>query len=126
MNHPRKKIISLAIGLLCTGAASAAAPDASDDSITIYSSLQPGAVSPELYRPVSGRYSSGQVPGYAIVRHDRVYDIEKGLHPLRVSNVAALIDPTTVTFTSLDKPATRVLEQSFQFELLTQGRQTVL
>ena len=122
MNHPRKKFISLAIGLLCAGAATAATPDASDDSITIYSSLQPGAVSPELYRPVSGRYSGGQVPGYAIVRHDRVYDIEKGLHPLRVSNVAALIDPTTVTFSSLDKPATRVLEQSFQFDLVSQAK----
>ncbi len=55
MNHPRKKLISLATGLLCTGVAVAAAPDASDDSITIYSRLQPGAVSPDLYRPVSGR-----------------------------------------------------------------------
>ncbi len=64
----------------------------------------------------------GQVPGYAIVRHDRTYDIEKGLHPLRVSNVAALIDPTTVTFASLDQPATRVLEQSFQFDLVSQAK----
>jgi len=122
MNHPRKKLISLATGLLCTGIAVAAAPDASDDSITIYSRLQPGAVSPDLYRPVSGRNFGGQVPGYAIVRHDRTYDIEKGLHPLRVSNVAALIDPTTVTFASLDQPATRVLEQSFQFDLVSQAK----
>ena len=122
MNHPRKKLISLATSMLCTGFAVAAPPDTSDDSVTIYSRLQPGAVSPELYRPVSGQSFGGQVPGYAIVRHDRTYDIEKGLHPLRVSNVAALIDPTTVTFASLDQPETRVLEQSFQFDLVSQAK----
>jgi len=122
MNHPRKKLTALVISMFCTGLVSAAAPDASDDSLTIYSSVQPGAISPDLYRPVSGRHYGGQVPGYAIVRHDRLYDIEKGLHPLRVSDVAALIDPTTVTFASLDKPSTRVVEQSFQFDLVSQEK----
>ena len=122
MNHPTQKLLSLIIGTFCAGVATAAATNESDDSITIYSSLQPGAISPDLYRPVSGRNYGGQVPGYAIVRHDRTYDIEKGLHPLRVSNVAALIDPTTVTFTSLDQPETRVLEQSFQFDLVSQAK----
>jgi len=116
-----QKLIPLAIGTLIAGTAHAA-PGDSDDSVTIYSRMQPGAVSPDLYRPVSGRLSGGQVPGYAIVRHDRTYDIEKGLRPLRVSNVAALIDPTTVTFTSLDRPETRVLEQSFQFDLVSQEK----
>jgi hypothetical protein len=110
----------IAMSALACGAA-AAAP-VSDDSVTIYSSLQPGAVSPDLYRPAPGRHFSGQVPGYAIVRHDRPYDIEKGLHTLRVTDVAALIDPTTVTFASLDRPATRVLEQSFQFDLVSQAK----
>jgi hypothetical protein len=110
-----------ASGVLFSAAAVASAAD-SDDSITIYSRLQPGAVRPELYRPVAGRHSGGQVPGYAIVRHDRAYDIEKGLHTLRVTDVAALIDPTTVTFSSLDDPGTRVLEQSFQFDLVSQAR----
>ena len=35
------------------------------------------------------------------------------------TEVAALIDPTTVTFTSLTDPATRVLEQNFQFDLVS-------
>jgi hypothetical protein len=106
---------------MLAGTSAAAAP-VSDDSVTIYSKLQPGAVSPDLYRPAPGRHYSGQVPGYAIVRHDRPYDIEKGLHTLRVSDVAALIDPTTVTFTSLDDSRTRVLEQSFQFDLVSQAK----
>ena len=107
--------------LACASATAAEAPP-SDDSVTIYSRLQPGAVSPDLYRPVAGQHFGGQVPGYAIVRHDRPYDIEKGVQPLRVTDVAALIDPTTVTFSSLDDPRTRVLEQSFQFDLVSQAK----
>ena len=122
MKRPTKKLLPLVIGTLCIGTAMAARPSDSDDSITIYSSMQPGAVSPNLYRPVSGRQFGVQVPGYAIIRHDRSYDIEKGLHTLRVADVAALIDPTTVTFSSLDEPRTRVMEQSFQFDLVSQAK----
>lgn len=94
----------------------------SDDSITIYSRLQPGAVAPEWYRPSGGQNLGGAVPGYAIVRHDRSYAIERGVSRLRITDVAALIDPTTVTFASLDRPATRVIEQSFQFDLVSQEK----
>jgi hypothetical protein len=94
----------------------------SDDSITIYSRMQAGAVSPEWYRPAAGRNMGGQVPGYAIVRHDRSYDLNRGKSFLRVTDVAALIDPTTVIFSSLDRPETRVLEQSFQFDLVSQAK----
>lgn len=93
-----------------------------DDAVTIYSSLTPGAVSPELYRPVDGRNGHGHVPGYAIVRHDRPYAIDQGLQTLRVTDVAAQIDPTTVTFASLDEPGTRVIEQSFKFDLVSQSK----
>jgi len=104
-----------------TALAAAEAPD-SDDSITIYSRMQAGAVAPELYRPSAGRNYGGQVPGYAIVRHDRSYNLNRGKNALRVTDVAALIDPTTVTFSSLNKPDTRVLEQSFQFDLVSQAK----
>jgi hypothetical protein len=115
------KYLTAALSVLfCTAAAAAATQ--SDDSITIYSRLQPGAVPPDLYRPVQGRQFGGQVPGYAIVRHDRRYALDRGLQTLRVTDVAALIDPTTVTFTSLDRPETRVLEQSFQFDLVSQAK----
>ena len=113
-------LISAAVTAALT--APLATPVTADDSVTIYSSLRPGAVPPELYRPVAGRQAYGQVPGYGVVRHDRRYDIERGVSTLRVTDVAALIDPTTVTFTSLDVPATRVLEQNFQFDLVSQQR----
>lgn len=119
MNNFNRTLLPVAVSMMCSLPALAAD---SDDSLTIYSSLQPGAIAPELYRPVAGRNTYGQVPGYAIVRHDRRYDIERGLNPLRVTDVAALIDPTTVTFTSKTEPRTLVAEQSFQFDLVSQAK----
>lgn len=90
--------------------------------LTIYSSAQPGSIPPELYRPVPGGgiYPPGAVPGYAIVRQDRVLELTSGRQELRFRDVAALIDPTTVRFESLTDPdGTRVLEQNFQFDLVS-------
>lgn len=121
----RRSALAVALGVvLGLGASGPAwsADNASDDSVTIYSRLRPGAVSPDLYRPVGGHQYGNNVPGYAIVRHDRNYDIPRGVSDLRVTDVAALIDPTTVTFTSRDVPQTRVIEQSFQFDLVSQAK----
>ncbi len=117
-----KRLIPLLVAAACQSSVLAANSTASDDSITIYSRMQPGAVDPSLYRPAGGQQYGGNVPGYAIVRHDRSFDLPKGTSALRVTDVAALIDPTTVTFTSLDQPDTRVLEQSFQFDLVSQAK----
>jgi hypothetical protein len=93
---------------------------AEDNIVTIYSSAQPGAIPPELYRPVPGRGNyTGTVPGFAVVRHERDYAIDRGYSQLRVTDVAALIDPTTVMFKSISHPDTRVLEQSFEFDLVS-------
>jgi hypothetical protein len=94
---------------------------ADDTAITIYSAEQPGAISPELYRPASGAAvpNAMNVPGYALVRHERDLKIDSGRSLLKFADVAALIDPTTVTFTSLSEPRTRVLEQNFQFDLVS-------
>ena len=59
------------------------------------------------------------VPGYALVRDERDMKIKQGRSQVSFTDVAALIDPTTVTFTSLSDPATRVLEQNFQFDLVS-------
>jgi len=125
MKNPTRSSLTRAIlaGLALGAGSVCASPEIqSKDSITIYSRMQPGAVAPETYRPTAGRRYGGQVQGYAIVRHDRPYDIERGVNPLRISDVAALIDPTTVTFSSLTEPRTRVLEQSFQFDLVSQAK----
>src|SRR3954468_4635725 len=119
-----RKPIAIAISSLCLGASlySAAALAAGPETaITIYSSAQPGAISPEFYRPVPGQGipNAMQVPGYALVRDDREIRISQGRSQLSFTDVAALIDPTTVTFTSLSDPSTRVLEQNFQFDLVS-------
>ncbi|MET0292487.1 MAG: DUF4139 domain-containing protein [Steroidobacteraceae bacterium] len=113
---------SATLALAALGLANvAAAPPADDTALTIYSSAQPGGVPAEYYRPSpgGGTPSASGVPGFAMVRHERRMRIEGGSSTLRFTDVAALIDPTTVTFTSLSDPSTRVLEQNFQFDLVS-------
>jgi len=106
-------------GVLLAGAAGAAGND--EVAITIYSSAAPGAIPPELYRPIpgSGVPNAMSVPGYAMVRNDRDLRLDNGRSTVKFTDVAALIDPTTVTFASLSEPRTRVLEQNFQFDLVS-------
>jgi len=77
----------------------AAAAEAEDTALTVYSSALPGAVPAELYRPLPGAagVNAQAVPGYALVRQDRVLNLERGRSSVKFSDVAALIDPTTVT-----------------------------
>jgi hypothetical protein len=107
------------LALLASSAAIAAEGD--ETAITIYSSAMPGAIPAELYRPIPGMgVPNGlAVPGYAMVRHDRSIKLENGRSIIKFTDVAALIDPTTVTFTSTSEPRTRVLEQNFQFDLVS-------
>lgn len=107
---------------LCTLAATAQGAEGDNTSLTIYSAARPGGIPPELYRPVPGQGlpSPMAVPGYAMVRHERPVNLNAGRGTLRFTDVAALIDPTTVQFSSLTDPDnTRVLEQNFQFDLVS-------
>jgi hypothetical protein len=119
---PLRPLLAIAVYCACLGLA---APDTRAaepaTAITIYSSAQPGAISPEFYRPIPGQGAPNAmaVPGYALVREAREMNIKSGRSQLSFTDVAALIDPTTVTFTSLSDPATRVLEQNFQFDLVS-------
>jgi hypothetical protein len=121
MRLPAQSAIALAIAavFLPPGAAMAQAP-ASGNALTIYSSARPGAIPPELYRH-GGRGQN--IPGYAVVRHERDLTLERGRNTVRYTDVAALIDPTTVTFESLTDPkGTAVVEQNFQFDLVNQEK----
>ncbi len=116
-------VLGLAAVAMCAG--SAQAGDDRAVALTIYSSAEPGAVPPELYRPLpespgyAPSYSGQQVPGFAIVRDERSFTVEGAKPTVRFTDVAARIDPTTVSFTSVSDPATRVLEQSYQFDLVS-------
>ena len=84
-------------------------------ALTVYSSAQPGAVDPRAFR---GAVDAAAVPGYAFVREDRQFQLARGRQQLRVTDVPAHIDPTTLSFSSLTDPrGTRVLAQSFEFDL---------
>ncbi|HVN98716.1 MAG TPA: hypothetical protein VMT49_01635 [Steroidobacteraceae bacterium] len=112
----------VASACLGAGAAPAAQPD--ESALTIYSSQQPGAISADFYRPVPGGSvpPASSVPGYAMVRQDRDVQLGAGRSTLRFSDVAGLIDPTTVTFTVPANPGVRVLEQNFQFDLVSTAK----
>ncbi len=101
----------------------AAQDDVGATSLTIYSTTRPGSVPADLYRPVPGQgnvYPGQAVPGYAMIRQERALDLTRGVNRLNFRDVAAYIDPTTVTFESRTAPdATRVIEQSFQFDLVS-------
>jgi len=63
------------------------------------------------------------VPGYAVVRQMRTVAIPEKSSILKFSDVAALIDPTTVQFKSLTDPkGTKVTEQDYQFDLVSQEK----
>ncbi|MGE0480697.1 MAG: DUF4139 domain-containing protein [Phycisphaerae bacterium] len=115
---------TLSLSLVLLAAATAAAQEKEGVSLTIYSTASPGAVPPELYQPAlrraHGQYSDVLVPGYAQVRQQRRVPIGSGQSPLRFTDVAALIEPTTVMFESLtDAAGTTVLEQNFEFDLVS-------
>lgn len=102
---------------------------ADDTALTIYSTASPGAIPAEWYRPVPGQSQGygynryNQIPGYAVIRQDRTLEIDQGLSELRFTDVAAMLDPTTVRFTSLTDPdGTAVLEQDYRFDLLSMDR----
>ncbi len=112
---PLTRSIAAAAVLATLLPAAALAAD-SGTALTIYSSTRPGAIPPELLR---GTLGGAAIPGYAMVRQQRELQLERGRNSARFSDVAALIDPTTVSFESLTDPAgTRVLAQNFQFDLV--------
>jgi hypothetical protein len=115
-----KLAVALACGVGCCAPwPCAALPD--ESALTIYSSQQPGAIAADFYRPVPGGAlpAAASVPGYALVRQDRDVQIASGRSSLRFTDVAGLIDPTTVTFSVPANPGVRVVEQNFQFDLVS-------
>src|SRR6187397_3597310 len=102
----------LAAAIIATFAAcAAAAADAPDYSLTVYSAAQPG----QLSTANLAQYGAN-LPGYALVRDSRRMELSQGIGALRFTDVAKRIDPTTVAFESLSDPAgTRVIEQNYQY-----------
>ena len=91
-------------------------------SLTVYSSADPAGFNPQQF--IQQQRSSGMdnvwgVPGYGVVKEVRRVRVPKGMGDLSFTDVAAWIDPTTVSFNDLDDAKTTVLEQNFQFDLVS-------
>ena len=113
----KKILATLCAAPLALSAAAVDVQESADTALTIYSSAQAGSISPEQYRN-GGQGQS--IPGYALIRQERAVNLDKGRTLIRFTDVAAQIDPTTVSFTSLTDPeGTRVIEQNYQFDLVS-------
>jgi len=79
--------------------------------------------------PAAGAVAAGPKEGAALTVYPRFGVVsetrELEIPPdgeVTVTNVAALIDPTTVRFESLTDPAAKVLEQNFQYDVVSSWR----
>ncbi|MCC7260418.1 MAG: DUF4139 domain-containing protein, partial [Alphaproteobacteria bacterium] len=114
--------VAVVLPFACAGAGD----KTSGVGLTIYSSAQPGAIDANSFRPVPGMDASYNqplnVPGYAIVRDERMMNLPEKTSHLQFSDVAAYIDPTTVNITSLTSPDdTQVIEQNYLFDLVNRS-----
>lgn len=55
----------------------------------------------------------------ALVKDRRMMELPIGMGELRFTDVAALIDPTSVWFRSLTEPKVRVLEQNYEYDVIS-------
>ncbi len=92
-------------------------------SLTVYSSADPAGFNPQQFiaqqRQGHTPNFGWSVPGFGVVRDVRSMSIDSGTGFLRLTDVAAFIDPTTVRFADLTHPATTILEQRFEFDLVS-------
>lgn len=117
----RALCVAAVLGIGIAGAT--AAEQGPTTALTIYSSAEPGAIPPELYKPTPyGPRERSDLPGYAFVKQEREVELQQGRSTIRFTDVAAEIDPTTVSFASLTDANARVLEQNYQFDLVSRDK----
>lgn len=92
-------------------------------SVTVYSSADPAGFDPQRFiaqqRQGYDPNYAWQVPGFGVVKELRKLTLKEGMNELRFTDVAEFIDPTTVSFTDMSSDATTVLEQNFEFDLVS-------
>ncbi len=88
-------------------------------SITIYSTADVATFDPRELAEQRKMDPDYKIPGYGVIRETRRIPLIAGENLLKFTNVAAGIDPTTVSFKSLTAPeSTAVLEQNFEYDLV--------
>ena len=117
-------LLCLFAGALTTRPLRADEPNTDGPALTVYSTADPASFDPQQFisqqRAGANPNFAWQVPGFGVVKETRKVKLNAGLTELRFTDVAQFIDPTTVSFTDLTNPgATTVLEQNFQFDLVS-------
>jgi len=115
--------LTLAVSVLAAASAADRAAEGPGTSITVYSSADPAGFDPQGFvaqqRMGMNPQFASQVPGFGVVRQTRTIAMRAGTFDLPFTDVAAFIDPTSVGFVDLTDPSTTVLEQNFQFDLVS-------
>ena len=92
--------------------------------LTVYTPTQQPGRPMQYYQQqyVEGRYV--QVPqGYAVVKDWRKMKLDKGRNTIRFTDVAKMIDASTVFFKSLTDPeGTFVVEQNYEYDLVSRDK----
>jgi hypothetical protein len=89
-------------------------------ALTIYSTADAATFDPQDIAALRQANAAYKVPGYAVVGEMRKITLASGENTLKFSDIAAGIDPTTVSFKSLTAPnSTAVIEQNFEYDLVT-------
>jgi len=90
-------------------------------SLTLYSSADPAGFDPRQFldQARAGGNAVTGVPGFGLVRETRMMEMPMGVGQLSFTDVAASMDPTTVSFNDLTEPTTVVLDQRFEFDLVS-------
>jgi len=125
------KRASFVVALSCAVLAVAFAAPAAEETrqkegkgLTIYTPSQRSGQPVQYYQQqwVGGQYI--QVPqGYAVVKDWRKMKLDKGRNVVRFTDVAKLIDASTVFFKSLTDPeGTYVVEQNYEYDLVSRDK----
>ena len=122
-----RSLRSTLFALLLAPSLALAGPERAGPSLTVYSSADPAGFDPQRFvRRERGGHDPGlarRVPGFGVVKETRALALDEGVNALAFTDVAAFIDPTTVSFKDLAHPeATEVLEQQFQFDLVSAAK----
>ncbi|MCE9637899.1 MAG: DUF4139 domain-containing protein [Planctomycetes bacterium] len=122
-----KLAVAAALAIAPVALAQDAPPGEDGPSVTVYSSADPAGFDPTQFvaqqRQGFDPNAAWQVPGYGVVKEIRRVTLKAGRNELPFADVAEFIDPTTVSFTDLTDPTgTAVLEQNFQFDLVSPSK----
>ena len=110
--------------MLAAALLAAAGPARAEVGLTVYSTAKPAGFDARRFiaqqRMGQNPQYASQVPGFGVVKDQRLVEFDRGENTIPFRGVAEFIDPSTVSVVDLDRPnATEVLQQKFLFDLVS-------